>query len=65
MYRDTEQSYGDWTLDVYQVDDQGDWHVDYWLRGHPHTGGMVSSRKKKDAMAMAKEAIAAIERESS
>lgn len=54
MYRDTEQSYRGWTLDVYQLEDQdhGAWYCDYWKLCA--AGGSVSSRRRRDAVAEAK-----------
>jgi len=59
MYRDTEQSYGDWTLDVYEAN--GQWHCDYWHRSDPKRGGTKQSRKKSECVEQAKLAIDNIE----
>lgn len=63
MYRDTEQSYGNWTLDVYQSVHTGEWCVDYWHRFDlTHERGHVTGRRRKEVVAAAEKAIDAAER---
>jgi hypothetical protein len=52
MYRDTEQAYGRWTLDVYQHGDQ--WHCDWWDRMKPFVCGSVVNRRRAEAIRLAK-----------
>lgn len=55
MYRDTEQSYGDFTLDVYEG--EGEWVVDWWKRSQADVCGQAKRQRRKDAVDMAKEQI--------
>lgn len=58
MYRDTEQAYGNWTLDVYQSVHTGEWCVDYWHNFDlTHERGQVRSRRRKDAVRLAEQAV--------
>jgi len=60
MYTDTEQAYGDWTLDVFQ-DRDGQWNCDWWHRMKPHLRGTVVRQRRKDAISEAKRAIDAMQ----
>jgi hypothetical protein len=60
VYHDTEQSYLDFTLDVYEwTDSEGVswWVVDWWKRYAPGVCGQEKAKKKRDAVEKAKEAI--------
>lgn len=56
MFRDSEQSYGDFTLDVYERLDRG-WQCDWWERGKPNNCGSVQADKRKVAIVTAKRII--------
>lgn len=55
--RDTEQSYGDFTLDVYQSRIDDAWICEWWHRGTPSIEGKVRARRRKEAIAIAKQEI--------
>lgn len=59
MYRDSEQSYGSFTLDTYQTE-KGLWACDWWRRGQPDICGVVYAPRRKDAVARAKMEIDAL-----
>ena len=61
MYRDTEQSYGEYTLDVYQSCVDGLWVCEWWKRSYPEECGKIRSRRKQDAICAAKLAIEGLE----
>ena len=52
MYRDTEQSYGSFTFDVYET--KGAWIVDWHWRNDSHVCGQVRDRKRKEAIRLAR-----------
>lgn len=58
MYRDTEQAYRSWTLDVYEGNRV--WHVDFWYSGL-FGSFRLSRHRRKEAVTAAKEWIDAIE----
>jgi hypothetical protein len=62
--RDTEESYRDWMLDVYQSYVDGAWVCDYWSRSDARRGGTVRDRKRAGAVNQAKKAIDDLERQS-
>lgn len=63
MYRDTEQSYGNWTLDVYQSVHTGEWCVDYHHRFDlTQERGHVSGKRRKEVVRLAEQAIDRAER---
>ena len=45
MYRDTEEEYKGWTLDVYQSVNSGDWICDYIFSGS-RLSGQTRGKKK-------------------
>jgi len=56
MFRETEQAYRDYTLDVYEAN--GLWHCDYWKPGNDDgIRGTISDRKRKVVVAEAERRI--------
>ena len=53
MYKDTEQAYKGWTLDVYQNTD-GMWVVDGWVSGIAKSGFSLTGKKRKEVICSAK-----------
>ena len=57
MYRDTEQSYGDYTLDVFESADGVNWICSWWARSDPGRCGKTVNHRRKEAIRLAKEEI--------
>jgi len=62
--RDTEQSYCDWTLDVFQSVHDGRWCCDFWHRSKPYLCGSACAAKRREAISQAKAMIAKIQPDS-
>lgn len=56
MYRDTEQDYKGWTLDVFQSVQDDAWICDYWNRYGPEKGS-VRGQRRREVIAEAQAAI--------
>lgn len=56
MYRDTEQSYRAFTLDVFELS-EGGWQCDWWERGNPENCGTTRADRRKEAILRAKNEI--------
>ncbi len=54
--KDSEETYLDWNLDVYQ-DQRGVWWCDYWPRSFDTPSASVSGPKRKEVVAAAKKMI--------
>jgi hypothetical protein len=50
--RDSEQSFGSYTLDVYEGD--GEWICDWWERSKPDNCGQVKAKRRKVVISRAK-----------
>lgn len=57
MYLDTEQTYGDFTLDVFPSANEKEWICAWWARSDPLLHGITRSVKRKEAVRLAKEQI--------
>jgi hypothetical protein len=56
MYRDTEQSYQGFTLDIFDLA-KGGWQCDWWERSNPDNCGTIKTDRRKLAIQQAKDAI--------
>ncbi len=57
MHCDTEQAYGNYTLDVYQSRESGEWFCDWWKSGTDKGRGTTSGRRRREVVAEAKRRI--------
>lgn len=58
MYRDSEQSFGDYTFDVYMsCTHPGMWICDWWLRSNPAINGEAKAMQRKQAVYIAEQQI--------
>lgn len=64
MYKDTEQSYLGYTLDVYQSVHTQEWIVDWWRSGALEGRGSVRHKKRESALGEAKAKIRSLSKRS-